>query len=357
MDELDLVRQLKEAPALRPEAYERARSALGTAMAAAQTSGVPDAAAATARKKFSWLRDFRLGVAGKVGIGAVGALAAAAVVVSVAVPHPAAPAGPTPHESAAGSPLVTLAADVKASGGSVTGDASLVIRSTTAPNGEPYVTYAVYSDSGHVYFAESKSGLPALVARNENVDDPSQAREVAAARFAASGDLDQAREQMVNATNNYWGLGLSAEQQQKLWDEGQAQARQILQEKGVANPPQKPRPTGKALQDGIDNTLWTNTIQALDLGAGNPDVRAGVLRLISTIPDVTVTNSKTGGQPSLVLTAGPALFQGDEQEVLTINAGTGLPISAVATPKTGKPVTATYESSRVTLADVKAGKF
>jgi hypothetical protein len=60
MDEMDLVRQLKEVPPLRPEAYERARATLGT------KNGGP-----VRRERFAWLRN--LSLPSKVGIGVVGA--------------------------------------------------------------------------------------------------------------------------------------------------------------------------------------------------------------------------------------------------------------------------------------------
>jgi hypothetical protein len=45
-------------------------------------------------------------------------------------------------------------------------------------------------------------------------------------------------------------------------------------------------------------------------GRGDPEIREGVLRLLSTIPQVTVANSTTGGQPTLTITAGLAPFGG-----------------------------------------------
>ena len=207
------------------------------------------------------------------------------------------------------------------------------------------------------------TNLPGAIDRHDNLAEPWHSRVLAAARYAATGDLTEARKQMVNASTNPWGLGLSPAEAQAAWDRSETQRRQILQEKGIADPPHRPRPTGKALEDGINNTLWTNTLGALDSGAAHPDVRAGVLRLISTIPDVTVTTSTTNGQPSLILTAGPALFAGDGEHVLTINADTALPISSEfrlvpgQSPPDALPSMETFQSSRVTVADIRAGTF
>ena len=78
---------------------------------------------------------------------------------------------------------------------------------------------------------------------------------------------------------------------------------------------------------------------------------------MSTIPEVTVADSKTGGQATLTITAGPAVFGGDGEQVLTIKARTGMPISSVVTGR-GMPTSVeTFRVSRVTLADIKAGKF
>ncbi|SMD25900.1 hypothetical protein [Kibdelosporangium aridum] len=354
MDELDLVKQMKDAPPLRPEAYERARATLGTAMAASDTAEETVAVVIPKqRKRFSWPR---------IGIGAVGAVAAAAAVLAVTSatePTAPAPAGGTAQAPAVESPLVMLATSVKASGGSLPGDASLVVRTTTAPDGSPYVTYTLYTDKGETFMAENRQGLTGAVVRRENLADPYNAAVIAAARAAATGNVDKARVQMVNASRNAWGLGLSPAEQQKAWDAGQAEAIEIMKQKGVKNPQPKPRPTGKALEDGINNTLLTNTLVALGSGAANADVRAGVLKLIASIPDVTVTKTTVKDQPALELKAGSALFGGHGEYVLTINAETGLPISSVSTAAKGeKPAPPeSYESSRVTVADVGAGKF
>lgn len=362
MEDLDLVRQLKDVPPLRPEAYERARATLGTAIIESGTERAPVPSSASGwRNRFSRRRTPRVGVLGKVGIGVAGAVAAALAVVAIdpsTVQTPA-PDGSTSAAPAVDSRLVTLAADVKASGGSLPGDASLVVRNTTAPDGSPYVTYNLYTDKGEVYVTETGRALAGAIARGDNLADPTDSRVMAAAREAASGDLGKAKEHMVNATPNSWGLGLSPAEAQKVWDKAQAELLPLLQQKGVANPQPRPRPTGKALEDGINNALWTNSLNALTKGAANPEVRAGVLRLISTIPDVAVTKSTAGGQPSLVLTAGSALFGGHGEHVLTVNAETGLPIRSEgkAAPGEKQPPVATYKSSRVTVADIVAGKF
>ena len=83
-----------------------------------------------------------------------------------------------------------------------------------------------------------------------------------------------------------------------------------------------------------------------------------MLRLLSTLLEVTVTNTTTGGQPTLTLTAGSPAFPGNYREALTINAGTGVPVAfAGGTPGQKPDVTTTYQVFRVTLAAIAAGKF
>jgi hypothetical protein len=83
-----------------------------------------------------------------------------------------------------------------------------------------------------------------------------------------------------------------------------------------------------------------------------------VLRLLSTVPEVTVTNTTTGSQPALTLTAGAPAFPANYQEALTINAQTGIPIAFVGgAPGQTPDVTITFQVSRVTLSDIAAGKF
>jgi hypothetical protein len=168
---------------------------------------------------------------------------------------------------------------------------------------------------------------------------PTVAREVAAARYAATGDLATAREQMNNALhNNDYYLPLA--ERQAIWAKGAAARAEIAKEKGIKVP--FTMPTGKSLQEDIDSTVWDNSFDALSQRAGSPRVRAGVLRLLSTVPEVTVANSRTGGQPTLTLTA---VFFNDGSEVLTINAETEMPISYASRLTGIKPVVDTFHVS------------
>ncbi len=98
-----------------------------------------------------------------------------------------------------------------------------------------------------------------------------------------------------------------------------------------------------AAGEQLDNYVWENSEDALIAGSGNPQVRAGVLRLVSALPGITVTHGTTHGQPTLTLTAGaaelgtagintadPKAAAGPAyQEAITINAATGIPLEIV----------------------------
>jgi hypothetical protein len=108
----------------------------------------------------------------------------------------------------------------------------------------------------------------------------------------------------------------------------------------------------------FDNWVWENSQDAIIAGSGNPQVRAGVLRILATLPDVTVTSGTSGGQPTLVLTAGTSEVGYNYSEQLTINATTGVPVSfASGAPGQAPNGTISYQVSRVTTSDIAAGKF
>ncbi len=254
---------------------------------------------------------------------------------------------------AVNSTLMSLATLITASSGPLPGNASLVIQKQVIGGKPMQADYGLYTDSGDMYGGNDKQTLVAAVAHHANLADFTNAREIAAARYAATGDLATARVRMVNALPNDFFLSFAA--RKKIWEKGAAARQALMREKGIKTPLKMP--TGQALQDEIDNSLWTASTIALSWGAGDPEIRAGVLRLVSTIPEVTVADSTAGRQPTLTITAGPAVFGGDGEQVLTISARTGTPIRSVVTGR-GMPTSVeTFQVSRVTVADVEAGKF
>ena len=364
VDEMDLVSQLKDAEPLRPEAYERARTTLLAAMAEPGPAPVPEVVPLRrARNR----RRATVGTLGKVGIGAgIGAVAAgvAVALVATSTAQPASPAhfaAPASKAPAVNSKLVSLAAFVKASSGNLPGNASLVIQ-TQALTGIPaQVTYNLYTDSGGYYGSNDKKGLTAAVRHHQNLAGSwLDARQVvAAARYAATGNLTTARQRMLNATPEQFERLLrdTPAARKKLWEKDMAKARAIFRAKHVKPPAV---PTDKILRTDINYEIWYNSVNALTEGAGNPQVREGVLRLLSTISEITVANSTTGGRSTLTLTASPAMNPGSglPAQVVTIDARTGMPISSVwGTPGQKYYSNTTFRVSRVTLAAVRAGRF
>jgi hypothetical protein len=289
---------------------------------------------------------------GGIGLGVVAVAAAAAVAVTSALPpktvqasgapaHASAPAAPAGTRQ----PLVTLAAYLAAEP-KPAGDATLVERQTGTPGRASINVWDLYTDDGRYFFSQTPAGLPAQVKENNNQGAGQFGREVAAATYAATGDLDTAALKMAWAPDTTpvpaW---LSA--QVKNMSAGGLQ---------------------------IDNYVWENCEDALVAGSGNPQVRAGVLRLVSALPGITVTRGTADGQPTLTLTAGAAELgyagvskptkanpKGTPtgpayQEAITINADNGIPLAFAAGPAGKVAITVTYAVTRVNLADIAAGK-
>ena len=293
---------------------------------------------------------------GGIGAGVVAIAAVVAVGVASALPSGPArraqasraqPANSGAAASPTGSadaqpPLVKLAAYLSAAA-QPAGDATLVERETGTPGHASINVWDLYADDGRYFFSQTQAGLPAQVKENNNQGAGMFGREVAAAIYAATGDLDTAALKMAWAPDTTpvpaW---LSA--QVKDMSAGGLQ---------------------------IDNYVWENCEDALVAGSGNPRVRAGVLRLVSALPGITVTHGTVAGQPTLTLTAGaaelgtvgidktnPKAETGPAyQEAITINADTGIPLRIASGPAGKVTGTVSYVVTRVSLADIAAGKF
>jgi hypothetical protein len=371
-DEMDLISELKGAEPLRPEAYQRARAVLRAAMAEPGTVRVLGATSAEGTtmettpvqdKGFTPAaqRRRKIGTAGRVGIGAgVGVAAAAAVALVItssstggAVPAVAkAPAAAsvgtaTGSAPAAGSPLVTLAAQIKANA-QATGDGWLVISTQVDGTKTMQVLYALYTDSGAIYSGDSVNGIKYAIAHHQDqMSSGGFAPLVKAAILAAASSPAQGRTTMLEAAGDPL-VGLSPAAQKTVWDKEQAAAQVIIKEKGGRA---KPQPySSRAVQQHFDNRLWAYSTEALSVGDGNTLVRQGVLRLLSTISGVSVAPSTTNGKATLTITAGPEVFKGDGSEVLTIDAKTGMLVKDVSNTPGIPTAYTTYQSSRVTTA-------
>jgi hypothetical protein len=288
-------------------------------------------------------------VQGSIGTGVVVAAVVTAVSVASSVPptpvrpaqasgrHPATVhASASPSASAATQPLVQLAAVIAAEP-QPKGNATLVERETTLAGQATVKVWDLYTDDGRYFFSQTKSGLPAQVQEDNNQGDGLFAREVAAAAYAVTGNLGAAALKMAWAAN-------------------------------TTPPPAWLKAQVKEMSAGglqIDNYVWEGCEDALVVGSGNPQVRAGVLRLVSALPGVSVTHGIVDGQSALTLAAGADELGGNGgaggqsyQEAITINAQTGIPLKMVGGPASGPAdTTVTWKVTRVNLADVAAGKF
>ncbi|MFD6680024.1 hypothetical protein [Micromonospora parva] len=379
-DELDLVGALGSAEPLRPEAYQRARAVLRAAMADPGTVRLLGAISAedttmeatSTMETTTTTRDHepspalrprrRIGIAGRLGIGAGVGVAAAVAVVAVVLNSPATGGVEASKDSSAATsgattvdglteraPLMTLAGSIKTVA-PATGDAWLVKATQVHGTKTMQVVYTLYTDGHAIYTGNSVKDIKRAIARHQDqMTDGGYAPLLKAAVAAADSSPADGRTQMLKAAKDPL-VGLDPAAQKAVWDKQQADVQVIIKQKGGNAEPKPYSP--QAVQRHFDNALWTFSTQALSAGDGNTQVRAGVLRLLSTISAVSVKNSTTHGKATLTITAGPEVFGGEGSEVLTIDATTGMLVKDVSTVPGLPPASTTYESSRVTKADL-----
>jgi hypothetical protein len=348
VDEMDLLSGLKAAEPVRPRAFEEARAVLRTAMA------VEGVAETGPRRRARWGARRTAGF----GLAALGAAAAAVavalVVTSVPVPshHTAASAAPsaTGTQAAVNPILAQLAGDITVKQAPLPGDATLEIRNQTPSSdavGDNGID--VYTDDGTYYWGYDKSDLLRVIAQHQDVGSGEFKRAMAAALIAANGDVTTARAKMAVAN---FIPGTHPDGKQAEIEKLKA----IDKEKGIRYTPPKPL-TPEQQKEHTDNFIWMNSLDALTAAPENAQVRAGVLRIMATMPNVKVTHTTTAGQPTLTLAdSWPALSTDQLVESLVIDASTGMPV-ALFNRDPGQPLNATYyHTSRVTLADLESGQ-
>ena len=174
-------------------------------------------------------------------MGVAAAAAAIALVVTssstggtvpAAAKAPAASAGTaTASAPAAGSPLVTLAAQIKADA-QPTGDAWLVISTQVDGTRTMQVLYTLYTDGGAIYSGYSVNDIKYAIAHHQDqMSSGGYAPLVKAAILAATSSPAQGRTTMLKAGGDPL-VGLSPAAQKKVWDQEQAAAQVIIKEKG-----------------------------------------------------------------------------------------------------------------------------
>ncbi|MEU8797354.1 hypothetical protein [Spirillospora sp. NPDC048819] len=339
VDEMDLLRDLRDAEPVRPRAFEEARAVLQSAIAA---DGAPETTTAPRRRA-------RWGMRRTVGLSAALVAAAAATAVALAVTS-----APTPGEPpaqalpATANPILTeLVAHNTPLRPDMPGDATLQIRNQSPTSDElGHNGIGLFADDGTYYWANDRKALQQAIAKDGGDDVFKGA--IAVALYAVKGDVDTARARMAVAN--------LPEGTKPDWERERAERlKRYAKERGENYVPPEPL-TPERKKQITDNHIWSNSIDALIAAPKNPQVRAGVLRIMATMPKVEVTKTTTAGRPTLTLedtwSAG-----GEIVETLIIDAATGHPV-AVSSKAPDTPLrTIYYHTSRVTLADIEAGKF
>jgi hypothetical protein len=343
VDEMDVLRELRDAEPVRPRAFEEARVVLRAAIA---VEGVPETKTA-ARRRARW------GMRRTVGFSAAAlvAAAAAATVVVTSASAPGKPPAKAAPAAAANPILAKLAADITPLQAKVPGDATVVIRNQS-PTSKKLGSHGIdlYADDGTYYWGYDKNALRRAVTHKGGGQNVFK-QDIAVALYAAKGDIGTARARMAVA-NFLPGTKPDTEGAERAKIE---KLKAIAKDRGEKYVPPKP-PTPEQQKSITDNHIWSNAIDALKAAPENPQVRAGVLRIMATMPKVKVTKTITAGQPTLTLAdSWPAA--GKIVEKLVINAGTGHPVALFSSGSDMAPSTTYYHTSRMRLADIQAGKF
>ncbi len=248
-------------------------------------------------------------------------------------------------QNASAAPLARLSAKISQSPAPI-GDATLVLRQHQLADGHDFTGADLYTDDGRYFYATTREGLPATINGNEQQDDGSIQRELAAAVAALDAPLATARETMANATfdPNADMAALTAQGEKTA-------AAKIAALKNAGVTPEVHHLTPEQHTNGM---IWTNCLDALIAGAGRPDVRAGVLRLLSTIDVVSVEHTITDGRPTLDIRS--HVFPDGYEERLIVDADTGMPIRFIGGDQGQAPsVVVDYQVTRVTTADIANG--
>jgi hypothetical protein len=328
VNEMNLVAQLGDVESLPEETFERARVVLQAAVVLEGDPRVVEISSHTKRRRRS------VGLRSSIVVGLAAAVAALAVIGTSPVQTSKVPSASN-HSSTL---LIRLAADVSTSPTPV-GNAELIARTTTG-GGQSVTVYDLYADNGEYFFSQTASGLAGQVSSDNNQAGGLFSREIAAAELATTGNVQAAAQAMADAPDPNHVISPT-----------QSVNEATLKAKEEATG----QPQGGNL---FDNWVWEDSQDAIIASSGEPQVRAGVLQILATLPGVTVTSSTSGGQPTLVLSAGTPEVGSGYSEQLTINATTGIPMSfASGTPGQTPSGTISYQVSRVITSDIAAGKY
>lgn len=242
-------------------------------------------------------------------------------------------------------PLVQLAADVRTlPSPPQTGDATLVVRDTAingshVVDGAVYGGYDLYTDSGQYYYApDSLAQLQQEVDTRQTVPDSGDEARALDTIGAAAGDTPQQARIAVLGTFPHGLAPMPTPAQVRASD------RQMERLTGRTFPYIAPTPARYRLSQ--DSDLWIAATEALEVGAGRADVRAGAMKALSTLQGVTQTPTELDGTSALKV----AFPDGGFPEVIWLNAQTGVPIQE----RDGSASATGYAVERVSAASLPA---
>ncbi len=344
MTELEWLTERRPETALDEEATARARAALlahstreaaGYAAPRGESSRSRDAGArgraagrggeSPRRAPSALRRPADLWPRGKAGLYA---LAAAAFAVAIVIAAGSLPSGDGPGRiaapaPAAAAPLVRLSERIAAEP-APRGDATLVLRRHTFPDDRGFTGADLYLDDGRYFYATTRAELRGAAPQEEFGQ-----RQIAAAKAAIDLPAAKARERMIAAT----------------WAPAGEPAVQAPPKKRPAAKGPTPTPAPQIVID--NNRVWMGSMDALIAGAGRADVRAGVMKLLATIPKVGVE------QGDGVLSVRNADFPDGYVETLIVDDRTGVLRTMIGGDAGQEPsVVVEYEITRVTARDV-----
>jgi hypothetical protein len=328
-DDLMWLAEERPAPlALDEISTARARAALMNHMEASQAPAPSPAPRPVRRAERRWLRPSRV-----LAMAAVGAVGALGVITLVGTGDK----GPLGVSSADAAPLVKLADEVSKTT-ALPGDATLIERHHTFPgNGAPIDGFDLYLDDGTYYYADTRAGLPDAIRQWDPTQTDFVKRAIAVALDVPELAPEVAIERMADAE---LAPGVSADAPPVAAGENRAKG----QVKSTATP-----------QQILENHAWTNSLDTMIAGGSRPDVRAGVLELLSNIPSVSVEETELNGRPALELTS--RSFSGGYTEQLTIDADSGIPLRFVGAQEgaAAPSVVITYTVTRVSASEIAKG--
>lgn len=279
--------------------------------------------------------------------GAAAAAAAAAVVVALA--GGGSPVRPTGVDEAAASPLAKLSEQALGLPKPI-GDATLVHRVQAYPDGTSMGGYDLYQDDGTYYYGATRAELRSAVRGGDQVYAELRAL-VAAATAAPTLSPDEARRRFLLATGAKTTSASNGPEAAAARADAERQAaeKEAYAEKMGMTLDHTPF----SQQQLDDNMIWTTSLDVLVAGAARPEVRAGVMSLLATVPSVQVTKTVTDGRETLTLR--DTNFSGGYVETLVVDAADGTPVSMTGGDPAKEPsVVVTYGVKRTTLAAIRS---